>query len=264
MPPPFAHPAVHAPGQTADAADGPVPNWAYVRAEAAGIVEYAYWTDVSGAALRPHFHDELQITLVLSGVRLFRVGGYEFRAAAGMYVVIPPGCPHRAITPPGAPSSGVSVYLAGARVVGGPSIACVDADDWPRIGTDPHAQIAAMLLALQPRICGDAHSTGEAWRTLIEALQGTDRLAEIAQRRGESREHFGRRFKRLFDISPHRYRLVDRLNAGRRRLREGEAITDVVADLGFADQSHFTRLFRATFGTTPGNYRKGRDESHSF
>jgi AraC-like DNA-binding protein/quercetin dioxygenase-like cupin family protein len=261
---PSSHSAARVAGQTAHDADARVSNWAYVRPEGSGVIEYAYWTDVSGSALRPHFHDELQITLVLSGVRLFRVGGYEFRAGAGSYVVIPPGCPHQATTPPGAPSSGVSVYLAGARVVGGPSIAWVDAADWPRVASDREAQIAAMLRGLQPRICGDTQSTGEAWSTLIDALQGTDRLAEIAERRGESREHFGRRFKRLFDISPHRYRLVDRLNLGRKRLREGEAITDVVTDLGFADQSHFTRLFRATFGTTPGDYRKGRDGSHSF
>jgi AraC-like DNA-binding protein len=44
------------------------------------------------------------------------------------------------------------------------------------------------------------------------------------------------------------------LNRARRLLRAGEPIAAVAAETGFADQSHLGRLFRRTFGTTPGAY----------
>jgi transcriptional regulator GlxA family with amidase domain len=33
------------------------------------------------------------------------------------------------------------------------------------------------------------------------------------------------------------------------------SLSEIAADCGFADQSHFTRHFRRLFGTTPGAYR---------
>jgi AraC-like DNA-binding protein len=80
---------------------------------------------------------------------------------------------------------------------------------------------------------------------------------EIAALHGVSREHFTRRFTRDVGISPHSYRLMRRLDEGRRRLRTGEPIANIAADLMFADQSHFGRLFRQAFGATPRSYLEG-------
>ena len=41
------------------------------------------------------------------------------------------------------------------------------------------------------------------------------------------------------------------------RPHDGSAVMSVIAlDAGFADQSHFTRVFRQTFGETPGQYAR--------
>jgi AraC-like DNA-binding protein len=208
--------------------------------------------------VRPHFHDELQLTLVMSGTRTFRAGGYELRAGPGECVVIPSGWPHRATTPPGVSSAGINLYLAGARHVIAPYTVRLDVSECTRTHLDLQGQVSAILRAAKLDAFITKHPADAERHQLAEALRGTEHLAEIAGLRGKSREHFSRRFTRLFSISPHRYRTVERLNVGRKRLREGDAITDVAADLGFADQSHFTRLFRAAFGTTPGSYRRGR------
>lgn len=44
------------------------------------------------------------------------------------------------------------------------------------------------------------------------------------------------------------------------RVLEGSprSCADIAAELGFTDQSHFTRVFRAVTGTTPAQYRRGR------
>jgi len=41
-------------------------------------------------------------------------------------------------------------------------------------------------------------------------------------------------------------------------LGEGLALAEVAYQLGFADQSHFQRVFKAHVGVTPGQYRDVR------
>ena len=55
--------------------------------------------------------------------------------------------------------------------------------------------------------------------------------------------------------SPYRYLLMRRLDFAREQLHQGRSLTDVAVESGFADQAHFTRAFRSTFGLTPAHYR---------
>jgi AraC-like DNA-binding protein len=46
-----------------------------------------------------------------------------------------------------------------------------------------------------------------------------------------------------------------RLALAREQLASGRALAEIAIEAGFADQAHFGRLFRATFGITPARYR---------
>ncbi len=46
-----------------------------------------------------------------------------------------------------------------------------------------------------------------------------------------------------------------RLDLVRSEIRTGKALADIALDAGFADQSHMTRLFRATYGLSPAEFR---------
>lgn len=71
--------------------------------------------------------------------------------------------------------------------------------------------------------------------------------------------HFARAFKETLGRSPHRYLLMLRLEKARRLLEDSEAVLSEVAQrTGFADQAHFTRLFKREFGVTPGALLKTR------
>jgi AraC-like DNA-binding protein len=59
-----------------------------------------------------------------------------------------------------------------------------------------------------------------------------------------------------YRVDPHAYLLNARVNRGRQLLREGLALAEVAYQLGFADQSHFQRVFKAHVGVTPGQYRE--------
>lgn len=78
-------------------------------------------------------------------------------------------------------------------------------------------------------------------------------LATIASM---SRFQLSRQFQRAYGLPLHAYHLHVRLAESKRRLRAGDTIAHVAADLGFADQSHFHRRFTRTFGITPAAWRR--------
>jgi AraC-like DNA-binding protein len=45
-----------------------------------------------------------------------------------------------------------------------------------------------------------------------------------------------------------------RLDFARHRLRDGMPLVELALVAGFADQAHFTRMFRSAFGVTPGRF----------
>jgi AraC-like DNA-binding protein len=85
--------------------------------------------------------------------------------------------------------------------------------------------------------------------------------AELEAITGLTRYELARQFRLALGTSPHRYLLARRLDLARQRMRAGRPLADVAAEAGFADQAHFTRTFKATFGLTPARYRALRARS---
>jgi AraC family transcriptional regulator len=93
----------------------------------------------------------------------------------------------------------------------------------------------------------------------VEACVGEDlSLGTLAQQAGLSPYHFARLFRHTTGQSPHQFVLCRRVETARRLLRETDLpLVLVAAKSGFADQSHFTRVFKRVIGITPGAYRAG-------
>jgi AraC-like DNA-binding protein len=80
--------------------------------------------------------------------------------------------------------------------------------------------------------------------------------AELAALCHLSERQFTRVFRRLLGDSPMRYLIRQRLHAARHDLIASDRPAGAIAlDLGFYDQSAFTRAFRAEAGVTPAAYR---------
>lgn len=98
-----------------------------------------------------------------------------------------------------------------------------------------------------------------AVKSVIDALQQTERqpwgLTELANLSGLSRYQLIRAVRVATGMTPHSYQLNVRINQARSWLHSGHEITDIAYRLGFADQSHFQRVFKAHTGVTPGCYR---------
>ncbi len=83
-------------------------------------------------------------------------------------------------------------------------------------------------------------------------------LAELAALVGMDRYQLIRSFRAATGLPPHAWLLNQRINRARERLRAGAALASVAQELGFADQAHFQRVFKARAGVSPGRYRAQR------
>jgi AraC-like DNA-binding protein len=88
-------------------------------------------------------------------------------------------------------------------------------------------------------------------------LDGALSLEQVAQECGLSTSHFARAFRQSTGVAPHRWLVQRRVEAAKELLRNRDlALTDVALQCGFADQSHFTRTFTRTVGSSPGTWRR--------
>ncbi|MGE3346157.1 MAG: AraC family ligand binding domain-containing protein [Ramlibacter sp.] len=87
-----------------------------------------------------------------------------------------------------------------------------------------------------------------------------DRLASEA---GLSRVHLTRAFAQHFGVPPHIYLNAVRIQHARAAMLRGDALSEVAAACGFADQSHFSRRFKGSMGLTPGAWLRQMREARS-
>jgi AraC family transcriptional regulator len=83
------------------------------------------------------------------------------------------------------------------------------------------------------------------------------RLRELADAVGVNPAHLARVFRARYGTSVGEYGRRLRLDwAAAEIVRGDRPIVEIATEAGFADQSHFTRLFKRHVGTTPGRYRE--------
>ena len=82
-------------------------------------------------------------------------------------------------------------------------------------------------------------------------------VSDLARAAGLSVSQLQREFLRLLAMTPSAYITKVRVLMARRALeRSDRAVGGIALDLGFYDQSHFTRVFRQQTGLTPLAYRQ--------
>ena len=94
-------------------------------------------------------------------------------------------------------------------------------------------------------------------RDYIEAhLDNRLTLTDLARVACLSPYHFSRSFKQSIGIGPQRYVIQRRLERAKAMIRRtNQPLAEIAQQVGFADQSHLTSIFRRETGVTPGRYR---------
>jgi len=91
----------------------------------------------------------------------------------------------------------------------------------------------------------------------IEAsIGGPISLDDLASVAGVSRFHFHRQFRKSVGVTPHEYVLRARIERAKGLLTDSDlTVGEVSGAVGFADQSHFSNIFRKLTAMTPRGFR---------
>ncbi len=243
----------------------------------------------SARAFPRHSHDRFGIGLILSGAQASASGRGPVTAGPGALITVNPGEVHDG-RPIGGARAWRMLYLdpdlvAAARAALAPDLRTGQEFTAPVLDRPGLARLFARLY--RAATAGESDTGRMAFdAALAEALVllcgGDDRgrrppppapvarardflhdrqdgpvaLAELAAVAGISPWHLSRRFAAEFGLPPHAYLVQLRLAAARRLIAGCTPLSATVAEAGFADQSHLTRLFRRQFGYTPADFAR--------
>ncbi|PMQ16404.1 AraC family transcriptional regulator [Janthinobacterium sp. AD80] len=236
----------------------------------------------SRACYKPHSHPTFSIGAVDAGGSIFTGShGRQNALSTGSLVLVPAGCVHACNPLPGALWSYQMLHLDAAWLHS--AVPQLDTDS-AQVLHHPalYAQFCAMNALLFSSACvadkqaallyllhACAGASGARalpavtaripaqLRPAIAALQKQPlaSLAYLAQVAGMSRYQLIRAFRAATGMTPHAYQLNLGVNRARDGLQAGTALADIACELGFADQSHLQRVFKAHAAITPGRYR---------
>jgi AraC-like DNA-binding protein len=245
-----------------------------------------------GSAYHKHRHDTYGICLTTSGVQAFDYRGAAEISTPGQVVVLHPDEMHdgRAATEAGFGYR--MLYVEPAVIFEAVRVLCGHAcslpfvrspvASYPRLSAaitsafqetrEPLAtdslvvQLAEGLIDADPcgrRVSAPRHLDVAAVEQAREFLDAEKtrvvRSAELEAVTSLSRYDLARQFRLMCGTSPYRYLLMRRLDVAREQVARRRPLADVALDAGFADQAHFTRMFKAAFGLTPGRYAELRE-----
>jgi AraC-like DNA-binding protein len=254
------------------------------RAPVGGVELLRAW--FGGQAFASHRHDTYAIGVTEAGVQMFDYRGRAERSRPGQVVVLHPDETHdgrpggdggfgyrtvyvepariaaavRALTGRPAPLPFVREPVSDNRTLAQAVTAAFRSAPEPLALDGVVLRLAEGLLEAAGQPGGPPrrldHVALDRARALLDGRRAVVRSAELEAMTGLSRYELARQFRAAYGTSPYRYSLMRRLDYARRRLREGVPLADVALAAGFADQAHFTRMFGATYGVTPGRYAR--------
>ena len=244
----------------------------------------------AGAAYAPHRHDTYAVGITLAGVQRFDYRGAARSSLPGGVVVLHPDELHDGRAGDSRPFRYRTAYVPPADLAamldGRPLPFVRDGvSARPRLRHAVQALVGDMtrpltgleledalydLAAALEEAAGTATAAPVANRAaaarardFIEArLEAALSLADLEAATGHGRWQLSRDFRALFGTSPYRYLVLRRLDRARAMMAAGHGIAECALAGGFADQSHFSRLFKRAFGLTPDAWRRGFGGPH--
>ncbi|MEQ1543116.1 MAG: AraC family transcriptional regulator [Novosphingobium sp.] len=236
-------------------------------------------------AFSPHRHDTYTIALTTTGVQSFNYRGENRRSLPGQVMVLHPDEVHDGYCCDEAGFSYRAAYLPPGdvqTVLGGAPLPFLSNG----VSADPALVTAALRFVEMCATDSEPLGYQDALQQLVSAMQGCagqaqakrtvntravmrvrdfldsvpdpgtglDQLEAIA---GYDRWQLSRDFRWLLGTSPYRYLQCRRIERARQLLRSGLPLAAAAHEAGFADQSHFGRIFKRTLGTTPLAWRQG-------
>lgn len=263
------------------------PSFGWMRSKDAGdgIEFLEAW--FQGSAYQKHRHDTYAVCLTTAGVQAFDYRGAAEISTPGQVVVLHPDETHdgHAGTEEGfgyrmlyvKPALIFEAVQAVYRRAGWLPFVRTPVVTNPRLSTaimsafqdtyEPLALDSLIVQVAEGLVTADScyrhvsttrHLDVTALRRAREFLDAEKtrvvRSSELEAVTGLTRYELARQFRALCGTSPYRYLLMRRLDFARDLIARQRPLAEVALEAGFADQAHFTRMFKAAFGLTPARY----------
>lgn len=255
----------------------------FARRQFKGIEVVRIIDDARGFA--PHFHDEFVLSVNVQGLERIRLDGRNFDAASGDVTLYNPA-QVQSSSVVSQPWQFASMHVDPAILSGQCGVSRETVFDKPLLRAP--AVASGMLRAIASALDRDTPDSvaQEGLTAILDALLkiagspppedtglippaifrvaerlrddlALPSLAELSEEAEMTPVQLVRAFARVYRMPPLAWAWNRRVVLARERIARGERIAAVAADLGFADQSHLTRRFRACFGVPPSLWRKG-------
>lgn len=243
-------------------------------------------TQASGQQFDKHSHDEFVIGANLLGEEQVWLDGRTFSAGVGAITAYNPGEIQGGGARAGQPWRYVSLYVPPAVLAASlglqqlqfatpmqqqPGLAmalaqaveqCLSGDVLLRERGEEGVILLLGEIArgAEVRLAGSADigrgPVAQLQELLAASLEQSPSLEQMAATVGLSKFHLLRAFKQRTGLSPRQWAMQLRTRRAQGLLRAGMAVGEVAQQLGFADQSHLTRHFRAAYGLPPGQFQR--------
>lgn len=232
-----------------------------------------------GGSFSPHRHDTYTVAVTSIGVQSFNYRGEKWRSLPGQALILHPDEVHDGYCIDDSGFAYRAVYVPPAHVqavVGEaalPFLADAVSSDADLVGSalrliakcftrdEPFGYqdaLQQLVMAMQRRAGGPPtertvnRDAVMRVREFLDSVPGPGTsLAQLEAIAGYDRWQLSRDFRSLLGTSPYRYLQCRRVERAKQLMRSGLGLAAAAHEAGFADQSHFGRIFRRTFGTTP-------------
>ena len=131
------------------------------------------------------------------------------------------------------------------------------------VHTRPRLDSIGTLMKLAPAPQAHGGLSAGALRRVGEYVQvhlnESIDLSMLAAVAGLSMHHFAREFKQSTGVTPHHYLIQKRIERAQQMLAQSDLpLAEIAYAVGFSDQGHLARHFRALLGTTPREFRRSQ------
>ena len=233
---------------------------------------------------KAHFHDEVSIALVESGVSRTEIGDETYEITGNTFLIIPPGIVHKCnpynyndwnfrmlyISPnwfePAFNIRGKQIkfsYIKLNKTMFSAIINIFNNIENSIVSIENESKLLnyiSLLLDTEntnkeiPEIV-DLNQLDKTKKFLDVNYLNTITLDDLVEVSGISKYYLIRQFENSYGLSPHKYITNLRVNHSKELLKASEDFAVIAIESGFYDQSHFTKRFKEYSGVTPKKYR---------